>query len=75
MSNEFGVGKKQWRKWTKEAQYLFCDVYDAARDQGLFTHSEAKRVPAQHWDVLRWNFAWWVADTLSKAQKSVKKAA
>lgn len=75
VENYFAVPKAQWNKWSDDARRVFNGTYNAAHDQGLFAHAEAKRVPAQHWETTRWNFAWWAADEVRHIEKDQRKAA
>lgn len=75
IENLYAVPKKQWAKWSDDSRRVFNGTYGTAQDQGLFTHTDAKRVPAQHWDTVRWNFAWWAADELRAIEREQRKAA
>lgn len=42
IENTHKVAKKQWRKWSEQAQAVFNEVYETMRDnQQLFLHPQA----------------------------------
>lgn len=69
-SNRFKVPKKQWRKWTAEAQELFNEIHTHMRDQRIYKHPDAPVLSTTHWYTTRWNAAWMAADMLSHGAKA-----
>lgn len=61
--NHYKVQKKKWDKWTKNARGIFNAVYSAmTRNQELFNHPKAEKLPKAQWRTVAWNAAWLAAD-------------
>lgn len=67
--NRFKVPMKQWRKWSLLQQTTFNTVFERMTTLG----PSILAAPAQHdmdrreFEVLAWNTAWTVADTVLQA--------
>ncbi len=72
MKNQYRVPKKQWRKWSKNAQGVFNLVYAVSRYQEYFQHPDAEKVSQKHWNTTRWNFAWTAANAADGYRTVVK---
>lgn len=65
VSNDHGVTKKQWAKWSCPAQRAFNGVYYAMTESPwLFHHPDADPVPEEHWKTVAWNAAWLAAEAV-----------
>lgn len=61
--NSYTVPKKQWKKWSEQAQNVFNDVYGTiAYNPLLITHPEQPVIDLEHWQTIAWNSAWLAAD-------------
>lgn len=60
--NVYRVPKKQWKRWSKEAQKAFNRVFRLMRDPDLYKHPAAPKPKREHWQTTRWNAAWTAAE-------------
>lgn len=67
--NKHKVPVRNWCKWSVEARRSFNWMFENAKRQELFAHTKANRMPAKHWQVIRWNMAWNAADPVNWRQK------
>ena len=66
VANKNKVPKKQWDKWSRQAQKVFNLVYRSMRpsNQHVYHHPEAPMLAARHWQTVRWNASWIAADAV-----------
>lgn len=67
--NLHGVGKSQWKKWTKDGRRVFNDLYEySVNNERLFNHPETILLADERWKTVAWNHAWMAADFISRSQ-------
>lgn len=67
-SNRYKVPKRQWKRWSEAGRMVFNATYSAmTRNQLLFSHPEAERIPTNRWRTICWNAAWIAAGEASVA--------
>lgn len=68
VANPHKVPKRQWRKWSRDAQKLFNMMMRSMRPsmQWAFLHPTAKLMTREQWATTRWNAAWCAADCLNE---------
>lgn len=64
VDNLYGVQKRQWKKWTPQAQRVFNYMYELMSDQWLFIHPNAIEQVDKYWKTTRWNAAWMAAESV-----------
>jgi hypothetical protein len=70
-SNRYQVSKRQWTKWSGEAQIVFNETYSALRHQDVHNASPAtKRLPKVAWDCIRWNAAFIAACEINRIDRA-----
>lgn len=62
VENIYDVPNRTWRKWHRQARYLFNMVYFHTADQARFGHPDMTPMPPEQWKTIRWNAAWLAAD-------------
>ncbi len=76
VSTDFGarnlhkVPQSQWRKWAPLERRLFNELFGAMKDQALFRHPKAVKIPASQWKTSRWNAAWTAAEFVRECRKA-----
>jgi len=68
VANKNAVPKKQWNRWSRQAQKVFNSLYHSMRPrmQYVYTHPAAKAMLRDHWETIRWNAAWMAADAVDE---------
>lgn len=69
-TNKHKVPKRQWYKWSDQAQAVFNDVFDTMRrNKELFLHPSLQGIglfSREQWKTTCWNAAWIAADAVRK---------
>lgn len=60
--NIYHVQNRQWRKWNKQARFIFNHVYNQMGDQTCISHPLMPKMRDELWTTIRWNSAWLAAD-------------
>jgi len=75
VENDFGVPKKQWKKWPEIAQRLFNKVYASMElNPALFIHPKTGKIAKEQWGTVSWNAAWIAADAYIESLKDITNA-
>lgn len=64
--NAYKVPKKQWRKWSKDAQRVFNRVFSLMGEVKQYLHPQADTPKREHWRTTRWNAAWTAAQATDR---------
>lgn len=68
MQNKHKVPKKQWDRWSTEAQRAFIGLYEhMTGSQFAYLHPQADPPNPEHWKTTAWNAAWMAANAVDEA--------
>jgi hypothetical protein len=54
--------KNKLKRWSKEGQKVFKQVYAMMFNQEMITHPKQAPLPKDQWKTIAWNAAWLAAD-------------